>query len=39
MDVTALEGFLDKHLVEPRRQATVADLDAVRGLRPRFRAV
>src|ERR1700678_2430843 len=29
-DVTALEGFLDKHRVEPRRRATEADLDAVR---------
>jgi predicted RNA-binding Zn ribbon-like protein len=38
-DVTALEGFLDKHLVQPRRRATAADLDAVRALRPRFRAV
>jgi hypothetical protein len=25
-DVTALEGFLDKHLVEPRRRATVAQV-------------
>jgi predicted RNA-binding Zn ribbon-like protein len=38
-DVAALEVFLDKHLVEPRRPATPADLDAVRELRPRLRAV
>jgi predicted RNA-binding Zn ribbon-like protein len=38
-DVTALDGFLDKHLVEPRRRAAAADLDAVLALRPRFRAV
>ena len=38
-DVRALEAFLDKHLVEPRRRATAADLDAVRALRPRLRAV
>ena len=38
-DVAALEVFLDKHLVEPRRPATTADLDAVRALRPRLRAV
>jgi predicted RNA-binding Zn ribbon-like protein len=38
-DVGALEVFLDKHFVEPRRNATRADLDAVRALRPRLRAV
>ena len=38
-DVGALEVFLDKHLVEPRRRATTADLDAVRALRPRLRAI
>jgi predicted RNA-binding Zn ribbon-like protein len=38
-DVAALEVFLDKHLVEPRRPAMAADLDAVRTLRPRLRAV
>jgi predicted RNA-binding Zn ribbon-like protein len=38
-DVADLEGFLDKHLVEPRRRAFAADLEAVRALRPRFRAV
>ena len=38
-DVAALEAFLDKHLVEPRRAATAADLDAVHALRPRLRAV
>jgi predicted RNA-binding Zn ribbon-like protein len=38
-DVGALEVFLDKHFVEPRRPATPADLDAVRALRPRLRAV
>jgi predicted RNA-binding Zn ribbon-like protein len=38
-DVGALEVFLDKHLVEPRRRATSADLDAVHALRPRLRAV
>ncbi len=38
-DVGALEVFLDKHLVEPRRRATPADLDAVGSLRPRLRAV
>ena len=36
-DAAALEVFLDKHLVEPRRPATPADLDAVRELRPRLR--
>ncbi len=35
----ALEAFLDKHLVEPRRRAAPADLDAVRALRPRLRAI
>jgi predicted RNA-binding Zn ribbon-like protein len=38
-DVAALEAFLDKHLVEPRRPATPADLTAVRDLRPRLRTV
>jgi len=38
-DVAALEVFLDKHLVEPRRAATAADLGAVHALRPRLRAV
>jgi len=38
-DVAALEAFLDKHLVEPRRRAAAADLDAVRALRPRLRAI
>jgi predicted RNA-binding Zn ribbon-like protein len=38
-DVAALEVFLDEHLVEPRRPAAAADLDAVRSLRPRLRAV
>jgi len=38
-DVPALEGFLNRHLVEPRIRATPADLDAVRALRPRLRAV
>jgi len=38
-DVAALEVFLDKHLVEPRRPAGAADVDAVRALRPRLRAI
>jgi predicted RNA-binding Zn ribbon-like protein len=38
-DVAALEVFLDKHQVEPRRPATAADLDALHALRPRLRAV
>jgi predicted RNA-binding Zn ribbon-like protein len=38
-DVGALEAFLDKHLVEPRKHAAPADLDAVRALRPRLRAI
>ena len=38
-DVAALEVFLDKHLVEPRRAATAADVDAVHALRPRLRAL
>ena len=38
-DVGALEAFLDKHLVEPRRRAAAADLVAVRALRPRLRAI
>jgi len=37
--VAALEVFLDQHLVEPRRSATAADLDAVHALRPRLRAL
>ncbi len=37
--VPALETFLDRHLVEPRRPATPADLDAVLALRPQLRAV
>jgi predicted RNA-binding Zn ribbon-like protein len=37
--VGALEAFLDKHFVEPRRRVTVADLAAVRALRPRLRAI
>jgi predicted RNA-binding Zn ribbon-like protein len=38
-DVATLEAFLDQHRVEPRRPATDADLDAMRVLRPRLRAV
>ena len=38
-DVAALEVLLDQHLVEPRRSATAADLDAVHALRPRLRAL
>jgi predicted RNA-binding Zn ribbon-like protein len=38
-DVAALEVFLDKHQVEPRRAAVAADLDALHALRPRLRAV
>ena len=38
-DVAALEVFLDKHLVEPRRPAAAADLAAVSALRPRLRAL
>ena len=38
-DVGALEVFLDKHQVDPRPRAIQADLDAVRALRPRLRAV
>jgi predicted RNA-binding Zn ribbon-like protein len=38
-DVGAFEVFLDEHLVEPRRRATPAELDAVLALRPRLRAV
>ncbi|HTX25755.1 MAG TPA: CGNR zinc finger domain-containing protein [Streptosporangiaceae bacterium] len=37
-DLGALEAFLGKHL-DPRPRATLADLDAVRALRPRLRAV
>jgi predicted RNA-binding Zn ribbon-like protein len=37
--VGALEAFLDRHFVEPRQRATVADLAAVRALRPRLRAI
>jgi predicted RNA-binding Zn ribbon-like protein len=39
VDLGALEAFLDKHLVEPRRPAAAPDLDALRTLRPRLRAV
>ncbi|MGH3226636.1 MAG: CGNR zinc finger domain-containing protein [Streptosporangiaceae bacterium] len=38
-DLGALEEFLDRHQVEPRPRASRADLDAVRALRPRLRAV
>jgi predicted RNA-binding Zn ribbon-like protein len=38
-DAAALDAFLGQHLVEPRRPATPADVDAVRALRPRLRAV
>jgi predicted RNA-binding Zn ribbon-like protein len=38
-EVAALERFLDKHLVEPRRPAAAADLDAVQALRPTLRAI
>ena len=38
-DVAALEVFLDKHQVEPRRSAAAADLAAVLALRPRLRAI
>ncbi len=38
-DLGALEVFLDKHQVDPRPRATQADLDAVRALRPRLRAI
>jgi predicted RNA-binding Zn ribbon-like protein len=38
-DVAALDAFLDEHQVEPRRPATAADLDAVRALRSRLRAI
>ena len=38
-DVGALEVFLDKHQVDPRPVATDADLEAVRALRPRLRAI
>jgi predicted RNA-binding Zn ribbon-like protein len=37
--VAALEAFLGRHQLEPRRRATAADLDAVLALRPRLRAV
>jgi predicted RNA-binding Zn ribbon-like protein len=37
--IAALERFLDKHLVEPRRPAAAADLAAVQALRPRLRAI
>ena len=37
--VGALEEFLDRHFVEPRPRATVADLAAVRALRPRLLAI
>jgi predicted RNA-binding Zn ribbon-like protein len=35
----ALEAFLGRHQLEPRRAPTAADLDAVVALRPRLRAV
>ena len=38
-NVAGLEAFLDQHLVAPRSRATPADLDALRELRPRLRAV
>ena len=38
-DAGALEAFLGKHGVEPRPQVTAADLDAVRALRSKLRAV
>src|ERR1700733_6935195 len=38
-DVAALDVFLDKHQVEPRRPATGAALGAVPALRPRLRAL
>jgi predicted RNA-binding Zn ribbon-like protein len=38
-DLGALEVFLDKHQVDPRPRAAPADLDAVRALRPRLRAI
>jgi predicted RNA-binding Zn ribbon-like protein len=38
-DTGALEVFLDKHFVVPRPEATPADLEAVRALQPRLRAV
>jgi predicted RNA-binding Zn ribbon-like protein len=37
--IAALEAFLGRHQLEPRRRATAADLDAVLALRPRLRAV
>jgi predicted RNA-binding Zn ribbon-like protein len=37
--IGALEVFLDKHFVEPRQRASAADLDAVRALAPRLRAI
>jgi predicted RNA-binding Zn ribbon-like protein len=38
-DIGALEAFLDKHFVEPRRRPAATDLAAVRALRPRLRAI
>jgi predicted RNA-binding Zn ribbon-like protein len=38
-DTAALEAFLGRHQLEPRRRVTVADLDAAAALRPRLRAV
>ena len=38
-NVEALDAFLGRHQLEPRRRATAADLDAVLALRPRLRAV
>src|SRR5262249_44749746 len=37
--MTALEAFLGRHQLEPRRRPTTADLAAVVALRPRLRAV
>jgi predicted RNA-binding Zn ribbon-like protein len=37
--VAALDAFLGRHQLEPRRRTTAADLDAVLALRPRLRAV
>ena len=38
-NVAALGVFLDQHLTEPRPAVAPADLDAVRALRPRLRAI
>ena len=37
--VAALDAFLDERHIIPRRPATPSDVDAVRALRPRVRAV